>query len=64
MFTIKQIDDLHARLGNARRFFKYVLALHAISVERYDSFVTDGHSEYFGNHGHNVVSDPVHEKLF
>ena len=29
----------------------------------YDSFITDGHSEYFGKDGHKVVSPSVHEKL-
>ncbi|MFZ0814629.1 MAG: DUF1398 family protein [Candidatus Sulfotelmatobacter sp.] len=62
MFTIEQIDNLHARLGSAKMFTEYVLALQALGVERYDSYLADGHSEYFG-HGHTVVSPPVHEVL-
>lgn len=64
MFTIRQIDDLHARLGKAQTFWEYMLALRTIGVEKYESFLTDGHSKYFGDHGYKVVSDPVHEKLF
>lgn len=63
MFTIEQIDDLHARLGKAETLFTYVRALHAIGVERYDSYVTDGHSEYFGKRGYTVISPPAHERL-
>jgi uncharacterized protein YbcV (DUF1398 family) len=63
MFTIEQIDDLHARLGSARTFLEYVRALKALGVERYDSYLVDGHSEYFGQNGHRVVSPPVHEVL-
>jgi uncharacterized protein YbcV (DUF1398 family) len=64
MFTIEQINDLHARLGKAKTFFDYVRALNALGVEKYDSYLTDGHSEYFGNHGHKVISSAAHERLF
>jgi uncharacterized protein YbcV (DUF1398 family) len=63
MFTIEEINDLHARLGSARTLPEYVRALKALGVERYDSYLTDGHSEYFGQGGHRVVSPPVHEVL-
>jgi uncharacterized protein YbcV (DUF1398 family) len=52
-FTIEQINDLHARLGRAR----------TLGVERYDSYLADGHSEYFGQGGHRIVSPLVHEVL-
>jgi len=61
MFTIEQVNDLHARLGGARTLPEYVRALKALGVERYESYVADGHSEYFGQGGHRVVSPPVHE---
>ena len=56
MFTIEQINDLHARLGSARTFPEYVRALKALGVERYESNLADGHSEYFGQGGHRVDS--------
>ena len=59
MFTIEQINDLHSRLGSARTLPEYVPAFRGLGVERCDSYVTDGHSEYFGQGGHNVVSPPV-----
>jgi len=63
MFTIEQINDLHDRLGSAKTFPEYVRALKALGVERCDSYLADGHSEYFGHDGHRVVSPPVHELL-
>ncbi|SFR88120.1 Uncharacterized conserved protein YbcV, DUF1398 family [Dyella sp. OK004] len=63
MFTIGQIDELHARLGSAKTLPEYVRALKALGVERYDSYLTDGHSEYFGQGGHRVVSPAAHEVL-
>jgi uncharacterized protein YbcV (DUF1398 family) len=63
IFTIEQIDDLHARLGSAKTFPEYVLALKGLGVQRYDSYLADGHSEYFGQGGHRVFSQPAHEEL-
>jgi hypothetical protein len=63
MFTIEQINDFHARLGSARTLPEYVLALKGLGVERYDSYLADGHSEYFGQGDHKVVSPPVHDVL-
>jgi len=63
MFTLEQINDIHDRLGNAEALPQYLEALKNIGIDKYDSFITDGHSEYFGKGGHKVVSPPVHEKL-
>ena len=63
MFTIEQIDDIHDRLGTAETLAQYLQALNAIGVERGDSFIADGHSEYFGKNGYKVVGAAVHEKL-
>ncbi len=45
------------------RFPAYVRALSAIGVERYDSYISDGHSEYFAEDGQSVVSAAAHEVL-
>jgi uncharacterized protein YbcV (DUF1398 family) len=63
MFTIEQINDLHDRLGSAKTFPEYVRALKVVGVERCDSYLADGHSEYFGQGGRRIVSPPVHEVL-
>ena len=63
MFTIEQIHDIHERLGSRERFTEYVRALNAIGVERCDSYISDGHSEYFAEDGRSVVSAAVHELL-
>lgn len=63
MFTIEQINDAHEKLGTMKDFLSYVKALKLLGVEKYDSYVTDGHSQYFGAEGYSVKSEPVHEKL-
>lgn len=62
-FTLGQIDDLHGRLGKQQTLRDYLQALHALGVRRYDSYVTDGHSEFFGEGSQKVVSPPAHEVL-
>jgi uncharacterized protein YbcV (DUF1398 family) len=61
MFTIEQIHDIHDRLGTMERFPEYVRALRAIGVAQYDSYLTDGHTEYFAEDGRTVESAAVHE---
>jgi uncharacterized protein YbcV (DUF1398 family) len=63
MFTLEQIDDIHDRFGHQDTVVQYLRALNAIGVERSDSFIADGHSEYFGNGGEAVVTPPAHEVL-
>lgn len=62
MFTIKQINEIHDRFGAAETLSAYLRALSAIGVQKYDSYLEDGHSEYFGRDGDTVVSQPVHNK--
>jgi hypothetical protein len=47
----------HARLSN------YVRSLAALGVARYESFVSDGHSEYMGRDADRVTSHAVHDEL-
>jgi uncharacterized protein YbcV (DUF1398 family) len=63
VFTMAQIDDLHARSGRAETLADYVRGLAALGVVRVESFLVDGHSEFFGGDGHRVVSPPHHEVL-
>ena len=63
MFTLEQINKIHDDLGKAETLSQYLEALKNIGVDKYDSFITDGHSEYFGKGGHKVVYPPVHEKI-
>jgi uncharacterized protein YbcV (DUF1398 family) len=63
MFTLGQIDDLHARLGRAESLADYLRGLAEIGVVRFDSFLVDGHSEFFGADGRSVVSPAHHQEL-
>lgn len=61
MFTLEQISDIHDRLGNRGALGGYLRALRDIGVETYDSYITDGHSEYLGADGQKLVGPAFHE---
>lgn len=63
MFTLEQIEEIHGRLGNAETLPDYVRSLAALGVVRYDSFVSDGHSEYMGRDADRVTSPAAHDEL-
>jgi uncharacterized protein YbcV (DUF1398 family) len=63
VFTIEQINEIHERLGKQTTLPKYLLALNAIGIDKYNSFVTDGHSEYFGKDDYKVISQAAHKKI-
>ncbi|KRF30042.1 DUF1398 domain-containing protein [Phycicoccus sp. Soil802] len=63
MFTLAQIDELHARLGRAASLADYMRGLAAIGVVRFDSFLFDGHTEFYGDDGQRLASPAHHEVL-
>lgn len=63
VFTMGQIDELHARLGRAESLAAYLCALADIGVVRFESFLVDGHTEFIGADGHVVVSPAHHQEL-
>ena len=62
MFTVEQIEEIHGRLGSAETLSDYVRELAALGIERYDSLVSDGHSEYLRRDGHRVITDAFHDE--
>ena len=49
MFTLTQIQEAHQKVKTGADFPQYARDLTDIGVTGYDTFVSDGHAEYFGN---------------
>lgn len=60
MFTIDQIKSAHSKVKSGADFPAYVQDLIALGVKSYDTFVIDGHTEYFGENGYKTQSDPIY----
>jgi len=63
MFTLEQLNEIHDRLSTMEDFSQYVRALQTLGVETYDTYLADGHTEFFGKDKHKVVSPSVHDTL-
>lgn len=48
MFTIEQIKSAHGKVKSGADFPAYIADLKVLGVLRYETFVTDGHTDYYG----------------
>lgn len=48
MFTVEQIKAAHAKVRSGADFPRYIQDLKTIGVTHYETFVTDGHTDYYG----------------
>lgn len=56
MFTIEQIMDAHAKVKSGADFPGYILALKQLSVASYQTYVTDGHTDFYGAGNYTATS--------
>lgn len=59
MFTLNQINVVHARVKSGADFPQYVQDIKRLGVVAYDHYVTDGRNEYFGPNAFTLTSEPV-----
>lgn len=57
MFTIEQIKAAHSKVKSGADFPNYVQELIQLGVVYYETFVSDGHTEYSGNNDFKISSD-------
>lgn len=63
MFHIKDIKEAHSKVKSGADFPAYVQALIKLGVIKYDSFVSDGHTLFFGENKYQVQSEPKYSML-
>lgn len=63
MFTINQIKEAHAKVQSGADFPKYVQELIQLGIIRYDNYVCDGHSIYFGKDDFSIISEAKYASL-
>lgn len=56
MFTLQQIVSAHALVKSGADFPAYIRDLKQLGVLRYQTFVKDGHTNYFGADGYAINS--------
>lgn len=63
MFTIDQIKEAHAKVKSGADFPAYIQDLIALGVKGYDTFVNDGHVEYFGADDFRAVATETYNSI-
>lgn len=63
MFTIDQIKEAHSRVKSGADFPNYIRDLIILGVKGYDTFVHDGHVEYFGENNFRATATEKYSKL-
>lgn len=63
MFTIVQIKEAHSKVKSGADFPKYIQDLISLGVHGYDTFVNDGHVEYFGADNYRALATETYESI-
>ena len=63
MFTIAQIKEAHDKVKSGADFPKYIQDLINLGVIGYDTFVADGHVEYFGADNYRTTATETYATL-
>jgi len=59
MFTVDQINEAHAKVKSGADFPNYIQDLIKLGVTGFETFVTDGHTVYFGADGFKIQSSAI-----
>ena len=63
MFTINQIEEAHSNVKSGADFPQYIQDLIKLGVIRYNTYVKDGHTVYWGCDNYRVQSNPKYDNL-
>lgn len=63
MFTLRQIKAAHSKVRSGADFPAYVQDIKKLGVTRYENFVTDGHTDYYGENGYKTSSAEKYKAL-
>ena len=64
MFTITQIQAAHSKVKSGADFPAYILEIKKLGVTRYETFIEDGHTNYYAIEGHKTTSPARYDSLF
>jgi uncharacterized protein YbcV (DUF1398 family) len=62
MFTIGQIKAAHSKVKSGADFPNYIQGLNKLGVTFYETYVSDGHTDYLGTDGYKTSSEPKHSQ--
>lgn len=63
MFTIEQIKAAHSKVKSGANFPEYIQDLKELGVTHYETFVADGHTDYYGINEYKTSSNAMYDEL-
>ena len=63
MFTNAQIKEAHSKVKSGADFPQYIQDLIQLGVQGYDTFVNDGHIEYFGGDNFRAIATETYKAI-
>lgn len=63
MFTLNQIKEIHSQVKSGADFPQYIQNLIELGLIRYEHFVSDGHTQFFGKDKFNIQSEVKYAEL-
>ncbi len=63
MFTVEQIKAAHSKVKSGADFPAYIQDIEKLGVTYYETFVTDGHTDYYGANEYKTTSPANYEPL-
>jgi uncharacterized protein YbcV (DUF1398 family) len=63
MFNLDQIKQAHSKVKSGADFPAYIKDLKQLGVMSYETFVIDGHTNYFGANAYAISSDAKYDVL-
>lgn len=63
MFTVEQIKAAHSQVKSGADFPAYIRDIKKLGVTYYENFVTDGHTDYYGENKYKTTSGAKYDAL-
>ena len=63
MFTTEQIRAAHSKVKSGADFPAYIQEIKALGVTHYESYVTDGHTDYHGSDNYKTTTPAKYDNL-
>ena len=63
MFTLEQLKSAHAKVQSGADFPAYINEIKQLGVRSYETYVTDGHTDFYGVDDYKVSTSSKYETL-
>ena len=63
MFQLSEIAAAHSKVRSGADFPHFVQDLIQLGIKKYDTYVSDGHTLFFGENNYQIQSEPKHAAI-